>query len=223
MTDRRSAPEDLHFSNSETAATLATAEASAKRLANAVNRLSMNGQYILDALAAKLESMQPTSADRLTERERAYLIESGSFSKQQLSQSESKIDRGSLQLLTIQGWLLNLLDTLSLDEVGEFLNEDDDAIRREVTDGQLYAVEVTDRLRFPRWQFSLGSPDKRLPGLASIIEATATRWDWQSVAGFMSTPQPALTGKGSKTPVEWLRDGGDVSAVSEIVASTDWS
>jgi len=200
---------------------MAAAEASARRLARAVKRLASDPEYVLGALADKLDSMHPVATDRLTDSEREFLVESGAFSKQELARAEARVDRGNVQLETIQGWLLNLLDTLSLNEVSVFLGEDADALRREVAEGSVYAVEVSGQLRFPRWQFSLGSPDKRLRGLDSIIDATTSRWDWQSVAGFMCTPQSDLTGEGRKTPVEWLRDGGEITAVTDIVESGD--
>lgn len=196
------------------------AESNARRLVGALNRLTPDPEYVLGALADKVESMKPISKDRLTKSDREFLVESGAFSEQELSRVEAEVDRGSLLLATIQGWLLNLLDTLSLDEVVGFLDKDDSAVRRDVANGYLLAVEVSGQLRFPRWQFSLGSPDKRLPGLTSIIKATTAR-DWRSVASFMSTPQQDLAGEGRNTPAEWLRGGGEVTAVTNIVESWD--
>jgi hypothetical protein len=57
-----------------------------------------------------------------------------------------------------------------------------------------------------------------IPGLAEIIEVVSSR-NSASVAGFMSTPQASLVAEGRKTPVAWLRDGGDVAAIRRIVES----
>jgi len=111
---------------------------------------------------------------------------------------------------------------MSLDNVTGFLKWDEEAVRAAVSEGRLYAIEISGRLRFPVWQFSLESPGKLLPGLAEVIQVVTPRWGWTSVAGFMATAQSSLVATGRKTPVAWLRDGGDVDTVRQIVESDDW-
>jgi len=193
-----------------------------RRLAEAVARLSNDPAWFLRALEEVILAMTPMSLERRTEQEESFLIESGRFTAEELAEAQTYVDRGSLQLTIAEGFLSNLRATLSLAEVTGYLDLDDEAVRTAVADGRLYAVEISGRLRFPAWQFNVGSPEKLIPGLTEVIEVVTPRWDWQSVAGFMATPQSALVAEGRKTPVAWLRDGGEVETVKQIVESADW-
>jgi hypothetical protein len=42
------------------------------------------------------------------------------------------------------------------------------------------------------------------------------------VAGFLRTPQPDLFHDRSMTPLEWLRDGGDVDQAVAAAVGIDW-
>ena len=194
-----------------------------RHLAQAIARLGNDPEYFIHALIEMLETIEPISRNRLTDNERRFLIESGSFTADELADAAASVDRGSLQLQSVEAWLVNLLATLSMDSVIDFLGRDEASVRRAVTDGNLYAVEISDQLRFPVWQFNFGSPSNLLPGLAEVIAVIVPRWDWRSSACFMATPQSDLFGEGRKTPAQWLREGGDVNDVQEIVEASDWS
>jgi hypothetical protein len=86
-----------------------------------------------------------------------------------------------------------------------------------VEEGRLYAATVHGRLRFPHWQFALSKPGKVLPHLPEVIQALGPEWQPQSVAAFMATPQGDLVAEGRKTPTAWLRDGGDVQDVIDLI------
>jgi hypothetical protein len=193
-----------------------------RRLAEAVAHLANDPDYFLQALTDMLLAMRPVSKNRNTETERRFLIESGTFTADQWAETLASVDRGSLQLTETEGWLLNLFATMSLENVTGFLKWDEGAVRTAVSEGRLYAIEISGRLRFPAWQFNVGSPEKLIPGLSEVIEAVTPRWGWSSIGGFMNTPQSSLVAEGRKTPVEWLRDGGDVDEVRKIVESDDW-
>jgi hypothetical protein len=166
--------------------------------------------------------MRPISRERLTDNEVHFLIESGEFTTEAWAETSASVDRGYLQRGETPGWLLDLFATMSLENVSGFLGWDEKAVQTAVADERLYTVEVSGRLRFPLWQFIVGEPNKLIPGLTDVIEVVTPRWDWHSVAGFMAAPQEGLVAEGRKTPAEWLRDGGDVSAVIEIVEADDW-
>lgn len=193
-----------------------------RRLAEAVAHLGTD-PYFLQALTDMLLAMKPISRERLTENEVRFLIESGAFTAEEWAETSASVDRGSLQLSTTEGWLLGLFATLSMEDVTGFLGWKEGVVRTAVAEGRLYAIEISDRLRFPTFQFQAGSPTKLLPGLTEMIAVISPRWDWRSAIGFFNTPQEDLVGEGRKTPVQWLRDGGDVNDVIEIVEASDWS
>jgi hypothetical protein len=196
-------------------------EATVQRLADAVARLANDPDYFIQALTDLLLAMKPISLARLSENEARFLIESGSFTAEEWAVTSASVTRGALQLSATEGWLLALFATKSMEDVAGFLDWSEEDVRSAVADGSLYAVKISGRLRFPTWQ--LGSPGRLLPGLPELIAVISPRWNWQSAAGFMATRQSKLVAEGRKTPVEWLRDGGDVNAVKEIVEASDWS
>jgi hypothetical protein len=192
-------------------------------LADAIALLAADGPYVVDAVTEFVLALRPVSRDgRLSKQQEKFLIESGDFTAEELEETKREVDRGSLQVGAVEAFLSHLCATMSLEDAAGFLGWDEEAVTAAVSEGRLYGVEISGRLRFPSWQFNLGSPDKLLPGLAEVIKVVTPRWGWHSVAGFMATPQEDLVAKGRKTPVAFLRDGGDVSEVRAIVESDDW-
>ena len=193
-----------------------------RRLADAVAHLGNDPEWFLQALTETLLAMAPVSPSKLTKQQELFLIESGTFTAETLARTRERVKRGSLQLGAAQAWLSDLSATMSLDDAAGFLGWSDEAVRSAATEGRLYAIEVSGRLRLPAWQFNIGSPQKLIPGLEDVIEVVSPHWSWHSVAGFMSTPQSSLVAEGRQTPLEWLRDGGDIAAVKQIVESDKW-
>ncbi|MEB0287130.1 hypothetical protein QN355_11255 [Cryobacterium sp. 10S3] len=208
----RSIPEPVHVS-----------VAAVRRLAETVARLANDPEYFLEALTDMVLAMEPISREKLTENEVRFLVESGAFTPEEWAETSASVDRGSLQLSTAEAWLLGLFSTMSVEDVTGFLGWNESDVSDAAADGRLYAIEVSGRRRFPVWQFDAASPSKLLPGLTSMIGIMTPRWHWQSAAGFMATPQRDLVALGRKTPIQWLRDGGDVDDVREIVEASDWS
>ena len=192
-------------------------------LAEAVARLANDPEYFVEALTDMLLAMKPISLEKLSDNEVRFLIESGAFTADEWAETSASVDRGSLQLRTTETWLLGLFATVSIEDVTGFLGWNESDVTDAVADGRLYAIDISGRLRFPGWQFDVGSPSKLLPGLTQMIGIITPRWDWQSAAGFMATPQRDLVAQGRKTPIQWLRDGGDFDDVREIVEASDWS
>ena len=193
-----------------------------QRLGQTIANLAGDSNFIIDSLTELAIAMRPVSKNRLTKQQEDFLIESGTFTAEKLAATSKSVDRGSLQLGAFEAWLTHLCATMSLEDASGFLGWGEEDMRAAVSEGRLYAIEISGRLRFPVWQFNVGFPEKLLPGLTEIIEVVSPRWGWHSVAGFMATPQPSLVAVGRKTPVEWLRDGGDVNDVIEIVEDSDW-
>lgn len=194
-----------------------------RRLGETVAHLSNDPEYFLAALTEMLLAMRPIATSKLTEQQERYLIESGAFTARELAATMRQVDNGSLQLGAVKAWLSCLYATLSIEDVSRFLGWREAEVRAAASAGRLYSVEVSGRPRFPVWQFSTESPGKLLPGLPDVIKFVAPRWNWCGVTEFMATPHPDLIAKGRKTPVAWLRDGGDVDDVIEIVEASDWS
>ena len=195
---------------------------SLRQLGEAIDHVGGDAGFMTRALAEFLLAQRPVSTSRLTRGQERFLIESGSFTAEELASTSKEVNKGSLQLAAAQAWLSNLLATMSLEDATGFLGWEEEAVRTAVSEGHLYAIDVSGRVRFPVWQFNVGHPNKLIPGLTEIIQVVTPRWDWHSVAGFMATPQSSLVAEGRKTPVAWLRDGGDVDAVRQIVESDDW-
>jgi hypothetical protein len=182
----------------------AASDDAVRRLVQAIGRLGNDADYFMDALTEKLLSMEPLlKPEPDDDADRAFLIASGSFSAAEYDAARRSVARGSLQLRVVESWFSSLAGTLSLKAMAGFL----------------YAVEISGRLRFPEWQLSLSSPGKLLPGLAEVIAADNPKRSWIVLAGLMGTPQEDLYGEGHKTPVAWLRDGGDVRRVTDVVMS----
>lgn len=221
MTDNH-APDDIGGGSLPKEEAFQVSDDAVRRLAEAVARLANDPEYFLQALTDMLLAMEPNSHEELPENDVRYLIESGAFTAETWAAASASVDKGSLQLQVSEGWLLGLFATISLENATGYLGWDEEAVRKAVADGHLYAFEISGRLRFPTWQFNVGSPVKLLPGLTEIIEVVAPRWSWRSVSGFMATPQSELVAAGRQTPVEWLRDGGDVNDVKVLVEFSDW-
>lgn len=189
----------------------------------ALNGLRLDSNYVLASLSELLSTYETRPQDGLSPEDATYLIERGAFTAAELSAAQAEVDRGGLERNSIEAFLTHLLATLSLDEAAGVLGRPEGAVHTAADAGDLHAVTIAGRLRFPSWQFHLSSPNKLLPGfdrhfLASLVD----RWpDWKSCASFMSTPQEDLVAEGRQTPTAWLGEGGDVEDVLEIVEAED--
>jgi len=197
-------------------------EAAVRHLAEAIASLSNDSAFFIEALTEMLLAMSPVSGANLSANEVRFLIESGRFTREEWADVSAAVDKGSLQLSTTQWWLTGLLSTMSLEETSHYLGWSEESVLSAEAGGHLYGVEITGRMRYPTWQFDVGSPDRILPGLTEILQVLDAGWTWRNVAGFMSTPQSALVAEGRKTPVAWLRDGGTVDTVKQSLESVDW-
>ena len=197
-------------------------EAAVRRLAEAIASLANDPNFFVEALTETLLTMKPISRTSLSASEVRFMIESGAFTAEEWAETSASVKRGELQLSATESWLSGLLATISLEETAHYLGWSEEAVLAAEADGRLYGFEISGRMRFPTWQFNVGSPEKLIPGLSEILDVLDTGWSWRSVAGLMCTPQSSLLAEGRKTPVAWLRDGGDVESVKQIIESSDW-
>jgi hypothetical protein len=190
-----------------------------RHLAEAVAGLSNDGAYFVAALTEKLMSLKPVEKSKLTKAQKRFLIESGSFTAEGLAAMQRDVAKGSLQVDAAETWLSQLCATLSLHDVSQILDRDEDTVRTAVSEGRLYAVEITGRLRFPIWQLDIRAAGRTIPGLTEIIEAIPPTRSWLRVSAFFATRQSSLVAEGRQTPTQWLSDNHDVEAVIEIITS----
>ena len=189
------------------------------RLAEAVASLAENPEYFVRVLANVLRSAKSIPQAQVTKSEVRAFIESGKFTSKEWAEISVSVDRESLQLGDAEDWVMNIFDTMSIEDAASHLLWDEDFIQVAVTAGQLYAVEVSGGLRFPLWQFA-GSPVTLLPRLPELIKAL-NQHHWSRAVGLMRTPHRSLVAKGQRTPSQWLRHGGEIDDVIRIVVMSD--
>jgi hypothetical protein len=160
--DAAPSPVDAADGTGSEAEAVHVSDEAVRRLAEAVSLLSNDPEWFLRALTEAVLAMRPISMKRRTNQEDIFLIESGSFTAEELAEIQMYMDRGALQLSSAEVFLSNLRATMSLYDVTGYLDLDEEAVRTAVAEGR-------------------------------------------------------------KTPVEWLRDGGDINDVREIVKSEEWS
>lgn len=193
-----------------------------RRLAAAVAHLNNEPEWFIRALTEVLFTMTPVARERLSVEEVRFLVDSGEFTAEEWFETSTAVSRGGLQLDVVVGWLSGVLQTKSLEDVTAFLGWDSEAVLNAVREDRLYAIDISNSLRFPSWQFHVSAPEKLLPGLAELIGIVSPHWQWRSIAGFMETRQQSLISEGRKSPFAWLSDGGDIDAIRQIVESDSW-
>lgn len=102
--------------------------------------------------------------------------------------------------------------TLSAAQVAGLTGKSRSQITRDLNNRKLYGVSVGRHWRIPSWQFTDG---RALPGLADVVPAIPDHLHPTSVEGFMTTAQDDLD---ARTPVSYLRTGGNPALVAEMVA-----
>jgi len=105
-----------------------------------------------------------------------------------------------------------IVSTLSIVEAAALLGVDRSRISQLVSRHRLWAFRLGRSKRIPRWQFTGAAV---LPGLDQVVAAIPSGLAPQSVAGFMTTPQPELD---EVAPVTFLVGGGDPKAVAKLLA-----
>ncbi|MDN3309337.1 hypothetical protein QWJ90_00145 [Microbacterium oryzae] len=193
-----------------------------ERLYAALQRLGGNTDWLVEGLTEALLRIPPVQKDGLSERQEQFLIEVGVFTADKLDEARSDVARGALQLSAARAFLTHISSMMSLDDVVAYLGWTEEAVRAAVREDRLYAVEIAGRLLFPSFQFTLLFGEKLLPGLSEIIKAAKRRWTWQDFSAFMSTPQEDLISRGRQTPTEYLRWGGPVDRVAQMIDESGW-
>ncbi len=90
--------------------------------------------------------------------------------------------------------------TISAEDAGRLLGMSRQAVDKKRRGGQLLALPVGSRQRYPVWQFKDGA---MLPGLADVLAALRTSSAWVQAAFFLSRN----TRLGETRPLDLLRQG----------------
>ncbi|MGN7191985.1 hypothetical protein [Curtobacterium sp. SAFR-003] len=193
------------------------------RFAQAVARLEVDGDWLVEELTQHLRSMQPIDPSLSADDRERLLAGVASSLGMPIDQEASLIGRGELHLKIVTTWLRSVCATLSVDETKTFLQIDDEELVRRVESRHLVPIKLNGQLRFPEWQFDPRNPPmktiRNLPEIFESLEADGA--GWQSDAAFMATPQDSLRAAVATTPSQWLLAGGAVSAVLDLIDARD--
>jgi hypothetical protein len=111
------------------------------------------------------------------------------------------------------------------DEVASGLGVSASRVRQKRLAGELWAIPDGQTWVFPVLQFETGDDGgttRQVRGLDRVLKALPDGLHPMAIAGFLRTPQPELFAGRPMTPVEWLREGGDVDQAVTAAANTDW-
>jgi len=187
-----------------------------------VNALGVDGRWLVGGLTDFLRRQKRGGGPGMTAEERKFVVESGAMTEAELVASERSVARGSLEKSAGELWLRTYQETWSTNTAAQYLGWTQKEVLAAAEEPRIYGIPVRGRLRFPRWQFSLGSPGKLIPHLETVLPILTEHWDWISISAFMSVRQHSLVAEGRKTPRSWLRDGGDPGAIADIIESDKW-
>jgi hypothetical protein len=110
------------------------------------------------------------------------------------------------------------------DDVATGLGVNASRVRQKRIAGELWAIPDGNTWVFPVLQFETGDnggPTLPVRGLDQVFKALPQDLHPVAVAEFLRTPQPGLVHGRPMTPVEWLREGGDIDQ-AVAAATVDW-
>ena len=187
-----------------------------------MNDLGVDGRWLVQGFTDFLRRQKRGGGPGMTTEERKFVVESGAMTEAELVDSEKRVKKGALEKSAGELWLRTYQETWSASTAAHFLGWTDDEVLAAAEEQRIYGIPVRDKLRFPRWQFSLGSPGRLIPHLETVLPILTEHWDWISISAFMSVRQHSLVAEGRKTPRSWLRDGGDPAAIADIIEGDKW-
>jgi hypothetical protein len=179
------------------------------------DRFAITTTQFVDALRF-LPSSRPWAAT-LTEDE-ARLLDDADFTENR----DALVATGT----EIAGHQAHLAVTaFAADDVATGLGVSPSRVRQKRLAGELWAIPDGNTWVFPVLQFETGDnggPTRQIRGLDQVFKALPQDLHPVAVAGFLRTPQPDLFHGRPMTPVEWLRNGGDVTQAVTAATTIDW-
>jgi hypothetical protein len=113
-------------------------------------------------------------------------------------------------------------------EVASQLGINESRVRQRRLAGTLWAIESDGNWAYPATQFEVnlktGKPDRQIRGLERVFQALPAGLHPTAVAGLLRTPQTELQVGGRPLSIlEWLRSGGPIEPVLELIEIADWA
>ena len=112
------------------------------------------------------------------------------------------------------------------DEVRKGLGISDSRVRQKRAARELWAIADGQTWLFPVSQFDIdtetGAPLRQVRGLSEVLKALPADLHPVAIDGFLHTPQPDLYQGRAQSPLDWLRDGGDINSVVAAAQRSDW-
>lgn len=176
-----------------------------------------------------MKKRRPRGSSLSTDRA-AYLVESGTYTADELDAAEEAIADGALREMELKTQLATVSSSLSAAEVAELLQIDASSVRHRRAKKLLYSFLIGTKRRYPSWQF-VTNEDRTLPHLSVLVKSFPEDMHPATVQGFMINPKDSLyvdAGQGTPSdetataaprmsPVQWLAEGGSVQAVLDIL------
>jgi hypothetical protein len=128
--------------------------------------------------------------------------------------------------LEAAGHTARLLSTAySANKVAELLGVSDSRVRQRRANRTLWAIEDAGGWVFPALQFeNVDGRRRQIRHLDQVLPAIPADIHPLAVARLLTIAQPDLVVDGQPvSPLQWLRNGGDVHAVLTIIQAADWA
>ena len=146
--------------------------------------------------------------------EEAATLERGGFDPRPLTQDELADDplaRGAAEYAAL------MATALTPREAAAHLGIDASRVRHRLSERTLYGVKVSGVWRLPRFQFDPAT-GRELPGIGEVLAVLDRDLDPVSFRRWLVTPDRDLIVDGrAVSPSDWLRRGGDPSAIPPLV------
>jgi hypothetical protein len=173
----------------------------------------------LVAALKTLPAIKPGSA-ALTQDEARLLDEAG-FVEDPVAFAQAAAD-----IVAYTALLINTAYTGP--EVAALLGITASRVRQRRLAHTLWAIESDGNWVYPAIQFEInlktGKPDRQIRGLDQVFQALPAGLHPTAVAGLLRTPQMELLVDGRpRSVLEWLRSGGPVEPVLDLVEVADWA
>jgi hypothetical protein len=173
----------------------------------------------VEELTSALDTLPPIRPDAasLSESE-AALYDAADFAK-----DEHAYARVTLEAAGRTARVLSR--AYSAHEVADLLGVSDSRVRQRRGERTLWAIEDGGGWVFPALQFEdVDGRRRQVRHLDQVLPTIPADIHPLAVARLLTTAQPDLVSDGQPvSPLQWLRDGGDVHAVHTIIEAADWA
>jgi len=191
---------------------------------------------IKDLGAVRTRKIESRPVVRTPEPERSFLIRSGSFTEESMTESEYEVAAGELDRIEKATLEKELDASYTAVEAAQILNTTPAVLKHSAEEGELYAFLADDELYLPKWQFL---NDELIFSLKDLISVIPEEWAPYRVRIFMEhsetlaipTDSFKLTGDYAAldlkhvrvtarlTPVEIMSSIGRLDLVQDIIHS----